>query len=119
MAVPNKLIAVDIFSSRLCVFILNSSWASSITKALETPSFRKSAELKRHFYQMSYDGHQREWEPGAKARSWDGLETLRSQVLATLNPPGGSQTIRPVMMLHPGSQSLPAATTAPRARGGV
>jgi hypothetical protein len=57
MAVPNKLIAVDIFSSRLCVFILNSSWASSITKALETPSFRKSAELKRHFYQMSYDGH--------------------------------------------------------------
>ena len=51
MAVPNKLIAVDIFCSRLCVFILNSSWASSITKALETPSFRKSAELKRHFYQ--------------------------------------------------------------------
>ena len=44
MAMLNKLIAVDIFSSRLCVLILNSSLASSITKALETPSFRKSAE---------------------------------------------------------------------------
>ena len=51
MAMPNKLIAVDIFSSRVWVLILNSSWASSITKALETPSFRKSAEIKRHFYQ--------------------------------------------------------------------
>ena len=46
MAMPNKLIAVDIFSSRVCVLILNSSWASSITKALETPSFRESAEFK-------------------------------------------------------------------------
>ena len=42
---PNKPIAVDIFSSRLCVFILNSSWASQLTKALETPSFRKRQNL--------------------------------------------------------------------------
>ena len=26
MAMPNKLIAVDIFSSRVCVLILNSGW---------------------------------------------------------------------------------------------
>ena len=38
---------------------------------------------------MSYDGHPREWKLGAKARSTDGLETLRSQVLATLNTPPG------------------------------
>src|SRR4029077_17959410 len=48
MAMPNKLIADDIVCCRLCVLILNSGWASSITKALETPSFRKSAELKRN-----------------------------------------------------------------------
>ena len=51
MAMPNKLIAVDIFSSRVWVLILNSSWASINYKGVRNPEFQESAEIKRHFHQ--------------------------------------------------------------------
>jgi hypothetical protein len=65
MAMPNKLIAVDIFSSRVCVLILNSSWASSITKALETLEFQESADIKRRFYGSIFRRSQNFLDPGA------------------------------------------------------
>ena len=46
MAKPNKLIAVDIFSSRLCVLILNSSWASSTYKGVRNPEFQEIGRIK-------------------------------------------------------------------------
>src|SRR5258708_3361084 len=47
MAMPNKLIAVDIFSSRLCVLILNSSWASSTYKGVRNPEFQEIGRILR------------------------------------------------------------------------
>jgi hypothetical protein len=47
MAMPNKLIAVDIFSSRVCVLILNSSWASSTYKGVRNPEFQEIGRIKK------------------------------------------------------------------------
>jgi hypothetical protein len=43
---PNKLIAVDIFSSCLCVLILNSSWASSTYKGVRNLEFQEIGRIK-------------------------------------------------------------------------
>jgi len=77
-AKPTKLIAVDIFSSRFCVVILNAGCRLAAraagclavglhqhTKALETLSFRKSAELKRHLYQECLFRSQIFLDPGS------------------------------------------------------
>jgi len=46
MAMLNKLIPVDIFSRRLCVLILNSSWASSTYKGVRNPEFQEIGRIK-------------------------------------------------------------------------
>jgi hypothetical protein len=43
---PNELIAVDIFSSRLFVLISNSSWASSTYKGARNPEFQEIGRIK-------------------------------------------------------------------------
>jgi hypothetical protein len=82
-AKPSKLIAVDIFSSRFCVFILNggcrfgcaggsllSSRLRQLSKASESPSFRKSAELKRHLYNAYLFRVANFLDPGSVEYSW-------------------------------------------------
>jgi hypothetical protein len=43
---PNKLIAVDIFSSRLCVFILNSGLGFINYKGVRNPEFQEIGRIK-------------------------------------------------------------------------
>src|SRR5271170_5781935 len=75
-AKPTKLIAIDIFPGRFCVLILNAGcqlaaratrclavWLHQVTKALESLSFRKSAELKRHLYQECLLGNHERYAP--------------------------------------------------------
>ena len=65
MAMPNKLIAVDIFSSRVCVLNLKFQLGFINYKGVRNPEFQESAEIKQNFYQEYLWAVQNLLDPGA------------------------------------------------------
>ena len=95
-AKPTRLIEVDIFSNRLCIFILNSgcrfgcaggslpsSRASSTYKGVRKPEFQEIGRIKRGFCQMPpfilFHPGKCTWIPNRKDEEEGGPEAIQRQ----------------------------------------